>query len=114
MKKIIIVFILFLSILFISCDNDETDIVEPPKVSVQYKITGSGVADIGYIDDNGDEIEINNKNLPWEISFQPKFAKGTTMGFAAVCDCEMEAQLLIDGEIADFDDGQVVSIYLKY
>ena len=112
MKKIIIliVFILFLSILFISCDNDETDIVEPPKSSVQYKITGSGVADIGYIDDNGDEIE----KLPWEISFQPKFAKGTTMGFAAVCDCEMEAQLLIDDEIADFDDGRGVSIYLKY
>lgn len=82
--------------------------------SVTYIITGSGQVDLEYTDADGFDHDINNQNLPWEVTFEPNFERGTIIGLEAVCSCEMNAQILIDGVITDSDSGNIIYMYEIY
>lgn len=121
MKSIILsqILIAFLAVTLFSCGSDDLGVQPPPSkkrglaITILYSITGSGQADIEYTDENGVEVDLNNEQLPWEISFEPSFDEGI-LNMNAACGCKMTALILINGNEVDTEDGFVIIMAGKW
>jgi hypothetical protein len=94
------------------CCNKEDAVPEVDIIS--YKIVNNSdlkpTVLIDYTDEKGNNTDVNNPTLPWKVSFKPNFNKPQLLELNASCDCEMTAQILLNGKVVNDSTGYGISI----
>lgn len=102
--------------LILECCTKED--AKPEVVIIGYKIVNNSGAEptvlIDYTDENGNITKANNPSLPWEISFKPNFTEPQLLELNASCDCEMTAQILLNGKVVNDSTNYGISINYYY
>jgi hypothetical protein len=115
--KLYFLFIVFVAGLLslVCCSKQDA---EPEADIISYKIVNNSDLEptvlIDYTDENGNVTKVNNPALPWEISFKPNFTEPQLLELNASCDCDMTAQILLNGKVVNDSTNYGISINYYY
>ena len=97
------------------CSKDDSS---PEPDTIGYKIVNNSInvptVLIEYTDENGINTMVSTSALPWEVNFEPNFTKPQVLKLDASCDCEMTAQILLNGTVVIDSTHSILTIEYTY
>lgn len=113
MKNSIYLFALlfFVSLYFTGCSKDDEDPDGKTEVTIEYEVTTSEagkMADIEYTSATGTQVDLNDEELPWSISFKAMVETGDALDMTVESGSSgtMVAEISIDGTVVESESDE--------